>query len=356
MRLVSLFILLQAIYNWHTHEPAYAYGEDVVLEAEAECDQTLVTLSGIAPGSEPDSVYFLYPNLYWQDGSAAVSAGWAERDTLVAMPYQTAGTYTLPPLYMPSTLLRAYGEEPDLTDLNDGLIAETTVASDKAFKIHLKTVTTTRGEEMRNNEMSPPLTDDVLSGSAPLEVRFYANPTPNARFVTWTIYNGSERLFSRNEVTFRYTFMDYGTFGIALDVMSGEDCKQHDSVTVITQESLLKVPNVFTPNGDGYNDEFKVQYRSLREYHIWIYNRWGHLVYESTDPSKGWDGRIGSRPAAEGAYFYVIRALGNNAPKDASFGTKIDYNKRKKSPDQDVRNSLIGVYRLSGDINLIRGM
>jgi gliding motility-associated-like protein len=123
-------------------------------------------------------------------------------------------------------------------------------------------------------------------------------------------------------------------------------------VKVNISESYLAVPNVFTPNGDGMNDEFRVAYRSLKEFHIWVYNRWGKLVYESTDPAKGWDGTINGRPAAEGAYFYVVRAKGTDADKYADYiGLKATYNKKKLEADKSV----IGIYQMSGDINLIRG-
>ena len=131
------------------------------------------------------------------------------------------------------------------------------------------------------------------------------------------------------------------------------DCQQ-DSVEILVNvsESQLLVPNVFTPNGDGQNDEFRVVYRSLREFHCWVYNRWGKLVYEWDDPAKGWDGTINGRPAAEGAYYYVIRAMGTDADKNAKYvGIKASYTKGKLN----AKESLIGVYQLSGDINLIRG-
>ena len=114
---------------------------------------------------------------------------------------------------------------------------------------------------------------------------------------------------------------------------------------------MLLVPNVFTPNGDGKNDEFRVLYRSIKEYHIWVYNRWGKLVYESQDPAKGWDGTINNHPAAEGAYFYVIRALGTDAAANAEYRTKAAYKRAKDKADE----AIIGVYQLSGDINLLRG-
>jgi len=122
-------------------------------------------------------------------------------------------------------------------------------------------------------------------------------------------------------------------------------------VSVQISESYLAVPNVFTPNGDGKNDEFRVAYRSLKEFHCWVYNRWGKLVYEWTDPAKGWDGTINGRPAAEGAYYYVIRALGTDAAKNAEYSSKISYTKKKLKADESV----IGIYQMSGDINLLRG-
>ena len=106
-------------------------------------------------------------------------------------------------------------------------------------------------------------------------------------------------------------------------------------------------PNTFTPNGDGANDEFRVVYRSLKEFHIWVYNRWGHLVYESSDPAKGWDGNINGKPAAVGAYYYVIRALGTDA--ETGYMSKPKYSQKVKKQELPV-----GVYQLSGDINLLR--
>ena len=111
---------------------------------------------------------------------------------------------------------------------------------------------------------------------------------------------------------------------------------------------MLVVPNVFTPNGDGTHDEFRVVYRSIKEFHCWVYNRLGHQVFYSNNPDKGWDGTIHGRPAAEGAYYYVIRALGTDAESD--YMAKPKYTKKLKKGEQPL-----GVYQLSGDINLLRG-
>ena len=156
---------------------------------------------------------------------------------------------------------------------------------------------------------------------------------------------------NRNDKDIRYVFNEPGTYRVVCSVNNNQCTSDSTEVAVAVAESYLAVPNVFTPNGDGKNDEFRVSYRSLREFHCWVYNRWGKLVYEWDDPAKGWDGTINGRPAAEGAYFYVIRALGTDAAKNASYiGLKAVYKKMKLNADK----AALGVYQLSGDINLLR--
>ncbi|MGQ1785406.1 MULTISPECIES: gliding motility-associated C-terminal domain-containing protein [unclassified Saccharicrinis] len=78
------------------------------------------------------------------------------------------------------------------------------------------------------------------------------------------------------------------------------------------EEIELQAPNVFTPDGDGINDEFRVVYRSVKQFKMVIFNRWGRKVFHTTNPGKGWDGKIAGKDAAEGVYFYVITATGYN--------------------------------------------
>ena len=221
-----------------------------------------------------------------------------------------------------------------------------------ALKAHPQTITTTRGKKGEtSNEVNRPYTkDDVENMSAPLEVLFESNGL-NADYYQWKIYIGSELLLSRSDAEHRYTFMDSGVYR-AVVLISNQDCALDSTEFKISvSESMLLVPNVFTPNGDGANDEFRVAYRSLKEFHCEVYNRWGTLVYSWDDPAKGWDGKIGGKPAAEGAYFYVIRALGTDAAVNAQYMSKPAYKSKVKNQDE----SILGVYQLSGSINLIRG-
>jgi gliding motility-associated-like protein len=70
---------------------------------------------------------------------------------------------------------------------------------------------------------------------------------------------------------------------------------------------------VFSPGSeDEVNHIWKVSYKSLVEFHCWIFNRWGKLLYEFTDPSGGWDGYYNGRLVDTGVYYYVIEALGSD--------------------------------------------
>ncbi|MCM1034025.1 MAG: gliding motility-associated C-terminal domain-containing protein [Paludibacter sp.] len=206
----------------------------------------------------------------------------------------------------------------------------TDVYNTVALAVRPQTITTIRGTESDNkmsNEVDRPTEATVLNGSAPLDILFRANGTPAAAFYQWRLYRGSDLLAQRTDAEHRYTFDTYGEYRVVLTATNDFCATDSTEFKVSVSESQLLVPNVFTPNGDGQNDEFRVLYRSITEFRCWVYNRWGKKVFEWTDPAKGWDGTINGKKAAESAYFYVIRAKG-----------------------ADGR-----LYKLKGDINLIRG-
>lgn len=87
-------------------------------------------------------------------------------------------------------------------------------------------------------------------------------------------------------------------------IKSEEGCQNLESVMMLNTYVPIKVPNAFTPNCDGLNDVFKpvVEAELVKHYRISIYNRWGQRIFESTNPSKGWDGSNGQI----GVYNWVI--------------------------------------------------
>jgi gliding motility-associated-like protein len=124
---------------------------------------------------------------------------------------------------------------------------------------------------------------------------------------------------------FTYAYLHPGNYLVKLIVTNSDDSMNcvdvSDLETVTVEGSIFEVPNVFTPNGDGKNDEFKLELYSVKSYSVKIFNRWGRLVYEFQESdvspgaadkksSKGWDGKINGKLASPGTYFYVVEAEG----------------------------------------------
>ncbi len=78
-------------------------------------------------------------------------------------------------------------------------------------------------------------------------------------------------------------------------------------ICIIGNDSIV-IPNVFTPNGDGNNDYFRVL--GMKQLDLSIYNRWGQLVTVMQRPDQGWSGRTDAgEQVPEGTYFYTLRGV-----------------------------------------------
>src|SRR5204863_5636031 len=78
-------------------------------------------------------------------------------------------------------------------------------------------------------------------------------------------------------------------------------------VNVEVNDCEDSIPNVFTPNGDGKNDSFYFPALYSRCFDAKIYNRWGNLIYEWSDPATGWNGKVKSgAEASDGVFYYIL--------------------------------------------------
>lgn len=90
------------------------------------------------------------------------------------------------------------------------------------------------------------------------------------------------------------------------------DCFDTDTIVVESCTDFW-IPNAFSPNGDGINDFYRVLTSTpedLTQYALYIYNRWGQLVFYSEDPMEGWDGTYNGEPVPIGTYHYVLNFQG----------------------------------------------
>lgn len=88
-----------------------------------------------------------------------------------------------------------------------------------------------------------------------------------------------------------------------------QGCTGQDSVMITLPAGLLPIPNAFTPNGDGNNDTFQIvgSLDQITSFTMQVFSRWGHMVFETTDPNEGWDGIYNGTPCPVGTYLWIIR-------------------------------------------------
>jgi gliding motility-associated-like protein len=161
----------------------------------------------------------------------------------------------------------------------------------------------------------------VQMQSAPIQLQL-TNTSINGWKYSWRIYDEDENLVMTSTAEHPLlTFTEEGCYEILLIATSRDTCKDTTDYRYfcVDATSLLEVPNVFTPNGDGNNDVFQVHSESLVEFHAVIYNRWGKKLYEWDDAAGGWDGKIGGSDASPGVYYYIVTGTGK---KDEAYEEK----------------------------------
>ncbi len=153
---------------------------------------------------------------------------------------------------------------------------------------------------------------DPNQGEAPLEV-FITDNSIRASTYRWEFGDDSVSYLAE---PYSHTYYSPGTYKMRLFIESDQFCKDSTSITITVEPSSLNIPNVFTPDGDGNNDFFFVDNKSLRSIFVQIFSRNGQRVYvfdgqgDALKDWQGWDGTIGSSKASPGVYFYIIHARG----------------------------------------------
>lgn len=118
-----------------------------------------------------------------------------------------------------------------------------------------------------------------------------------------------ERL-DQNFATHR--FSEPGKYRVYQYINEGEVCPDTLSKTIeIPEEDFMEVdiPNVFSPNDDGINDQFTIKgLNECDDYKLVIYNRWGKVVHEQSGRELSWDGHLNGKRVAEGTYYFILTA------------------------------------------------
>jgi gliding motility-associated-like protein len=100
---------------------------------------------------------------------------------------------------------------------------------------------------------------------------------------------------------------DVGQYCAQLVVVNNHGCIDTSSVCLEITDVYYSIPNVFSPNADGTNDQFIVTNMGMKTVRVDIYNRWGELVYSWDGPTGLWDGKTkNGNDAADGTYYYTV--------------------------------------------------
>jgi gliding motility-associated-like protein len=165
-------------------------------------------------------------------------------------------------------------------------------------------------------EQDPPptasFTPNPSVGNAPLNVTFINNSSGGSSYV-WDFDNGQTA--STATPTDQSTiYNEEGTYLVSLIVTEGA-CADTAYQTVVVNLLLplyFDMPNVFTPDNDGSNDVFSINPENAIALDMVILNRWGNVVFESTDVNAVWNGKNMNTgaPCNDGTYFYKFTITG----------------------------------------------
>ena len=197
-----------------------------------------------------------------------------------------------------------------------------TISNSKNGCVTSNTVATTKGVINANFAI------DRKEGFVPMEINLVNNSSTSASTVdiksNWNLGNGTYSTTAQTSVGVTSKYTAPGTYSIALTVGKLGCLDTMVQFIKVKMRSSLTVPNIFSPNGDGANDVYFLNATNMSEITFTVHDRWGHLIYELTGRTGNvlWDGKtqIGTE-AAEGVYFYTLKATGIDGDEYDQTGT-----------------------------------
>ncbi|MCF8275087.1 MAG: choice-of-anchor L domain-containing protein [Flavobacteriales bacterium] len=140
------------------------------------------------------------------------------------------------------------------------------------------------------------------------------NSSTGGNEYNWTFGNGDgSQLFEPT-----YTYPEFGPYDIVLHVYNEYGCVDTAQTSIYIELTYgLFVPNAMVIDNPGDAGVFLPKGEGIGEYHAWVYDKWGNMLWESTElfngsPSEGWDGRYKGKLVPQGAYVWKINAIFKN--------------------------------------------
>lgn len=148
----------------------------------------------------------------------------------------------------------------------------------------------------------------------------FANLSQGAISYQWNFGDHSDDSVSVLPAPQHY-YAEDGTYTVTLVATNQNDCSDTTELTIeVLPDFYFYFPNAFTPNKNGINDSYSGSGAGIKNYRMRIFNRWGQLVFESTDMTLGWDGNYKGKPALPDSYVCVFELEGYDGKKTKRMG------------------------------------
>lgn len=159
--------------------------------------------------------------------------------------------------------------------------------------------------------------------------KYTINP-PEGYFSNWLIVPEAQIIGQPTDNTIVVKWNQIGKYTIIAQFSNGK-CFSQNELEVIVEgcpETTLYIPNTFTPNGDGINDEFGAYGTNIETFEMEIYNRWGEIIFRSNGIEKRWDGYYKGNLSQDGIYVYKIYFKSKNLKSQQIIGRVALVNKQ----------------------------
>jgi gliding motility-associated-like protein len=131
------------------------------------------------------------------------------------------------------------------------------------------------------------------------------NTSTGAVTYKWIFGDGNSLVTSKRDSTISYQYQKTATYNVCLVATNATGCSDTTCTPIdVIVEVGFSVPTAFTPNGDGVNDRVLVRGFGISKVNFQIFNRWGELVFASSDIGAGWDGYFKGKLQAQDVYHY----------------------------------------------------
>ena len=144
----------------------------------------------------------------------------------------------------------------------------------------------------------------------------FSNSSEGGTQYLWQFGDGDSLATIQQDTSVSHLYVTTGSFTVTLVAYNEFGCTDTalQTVQVIIVPSV-DVPNAFTPNGDGVNDEVHVQGYGIAKMNWRIYNRWGSLVFEAGSPDMGWNGYYNGKLQPQEVYTYTLYVVFSDGTK-----------------------------------------